>query len=491
MATTVPSVSSNTGTLTAPGVGSGLDVKSIVSQLMAVEQKPLTLLDTQEANFQAKLTSLGAVKGAFSSLQTAAQALSAASVVSYKATASDSTVFTATADATASIGSYSVEVSHLAQAQKLVTSAANGKTSTTAAIGSGAATTLTFAFGTISGTFNSVSKSYDPGASFDPNTNKTGASVTIDSGNNTLTGIRDAINASGAGVTASIINDGGATPYRLALTPDDTGAANSIKLSVTGDATLVSLLANDPAATQNMTQTMAAQDASLSIDGIAISSATNAVSGAIPGVTLNLAKESTAATKLSVQRDTSALSSALDGLVKAYNSTNTAIATATAKGAVMQGDWGVLRLQQQARAILSGAQSTGGAFTMLSHLGITFQRDGTLVASSTKVNAALSSNPTDAAAFASALGTALNSAATSLLGSTGVIANQTNGINSSIKDIGNRRTVLQARITNIQNRYQTQFTALDVMISNMNKTSAYLTEQLAKLPGVVSSTTTG
>src|SRR5471030_2508538 len=119
MAVTLPSISSSSGTLTAPGVGSGLDVKGLVSHLMAVEQRPLTLLDTKEAAFQGQLTSLGSVGGAMSSVQTAAQSLVSASTAAYKTLVSDNSVLTASASSTAVAGSYAVALTSLAQQQKL------------------------------------------------------------------------------------------------------------------------------------------------------------------------------------------------------------------------------------------------------------------------------------------------------------------------------------------------------------------------------------
>lgn len=479
MAVSVSGIST-TGTLNAPGVGSGLDVKGLVSQLMAVEQQPLTLLDTQEASYQAKLSSLGSIAGAVSSLQSAAQALATASASTYAAQVSDSTVLTAKATAAAIAGNYSVVVdgSKLAQGQKLV---APARSSTSAPIGSGASTTLTIAFGTISGG-PPVNGQYS-NAGFTANPGKTPLSLTIDGSNNTLAGIRDAINAAHAGVSASIINDGSGTPYHLALTSNDTGAANSTQLSVSGDGALGLLLGYDPTATtQNFNETQTAQNAQFTVDGVAITSATNNVSDAIPGVSLSLAgKPGINTVTVSVQRDSSVLKSALGALVSAYNSANTTIAGTTAKGAVMQGVGGVLNLQRQVRSIFSSTQHTGGAYTNLSQLGIGFQKDGSLILDSAKLGTALSANIGDVSSLATAIGNALSSAADSMLGTTGPLSSQIDSINRSIADIGSRRTRMQDHYDAIQQRYQTQFTALDTLISNMNSTSTYLTQQFASL----------
>ncbi|MBE0621505.1 MAG: flagellar filament capping protein FliD [Burkholderiales bacterium] len=480
MAVSLPGISATSGTLTASGVGSGIDIKGLVSQLMAVEQRPLTLLAQKESDFQFKLTSLGSVQGSLSSLQSAAQALAAASTATYGASASDTTILSATADSTAASGSYSVSVTALAQVQKLVSP--TGQASTTAAIGTGAATTLTLTLGTITGT--PVDGQY-ASAGFDADPLKTPVTLTIDSSNNTLAGIRDAINAAGAGVTASIINDGSGSPYRLTLTSNATGAASSMKLSVAGDAAIASLLEYDPTApAQNFNETQTAQDVTgLVVNGVAIASATNSVAGAIQGVTLNLAKPTTSgAVTVTVQRDNSKLTSALGALVNAYNSANKTIAAATAKGAVLQGDWAVLSLQRQVRTILGSAQSAGGAYTTLSQLGVSFQKDGTLALDSAKLNTALSANVGDVAALAAAIGGAVKSTVDDLLGPTGPITNETAGINRSIKDIGSQRINIQSRLDATEARYQAQFNALDTLLSSMNSMSSFLSQQLDNLP---------
>jgi len=480
MAVTLSGIGS-TGTLSAPGIGSGLDIKGLVSQLMAVEKQPLTALNTQEAKLQARLSSLGSIKSAVSSLQSAAQALATASAATYSAAVGDSSVLTATASTAAVAGNYSVSVdgSKLAQGQKLI---APARASTSAAIGAGASTTLTITLGTIAGT--PVAGQYS-NAGFTADPGKTPVNVSISASNNTLAGIRDAINAAHAGITASIINDGSDTPYHLALVSNDTGAANSMKLAVSGDAAIATLLNYDSnTAAQNFSENQTAQNAQFTVDGVTITSPTNTVTDAIPGVTLKLANKSGInTTTVAVQRSNGNLGSAFASLANAYNVANTAIAGATAKGAVMQGDRGVIGLQSRVRSILSGAQITGTAYTTLSQLGVRFQLDGSLALDSTKLSAALSANIADVSTFAKAIGNALVSATGNMLGTTGSIASETDSINRSVTDIDSRRTYLQNQLDATQQRYLTQFSALDTLISNMNQTSTYLTQQLANLPG--------
>ena len=398
--------------ISAPGIGSNLDINGIVSQLMALERRPLQSLDRKEAAFQAQLSAFGTLKGALATFQSAAAGLNdAGKFQAYKATIGDGAVATVGAAKTAAPGSYALEVTQLAQAQKLV---AVGQTSTSAAIGAG---TLTFEFGTIAGgTFDSVTGKYT-GASFTPD--GAGAkTVTIGASSNTLAGIRDAINAAKIGVTASIVNDGSGTPYRLALTVNSSGAAKSVKISAAGDAALGTLLAHDPAATQSLSETVSATNAALKIDGVAITKTSNTVSDAIEGVTLNLTKTNAGSpTTVSVVRDSGAIKGAVEALVKAYNEINTTIKSlsaydaATRQGAVLQGDITLLSLQSSIRSVLGNAlTATGGAYNNLSQIGVTFQKDGTLALDATKFQTALDNAPNDIAALFAAIGKSTDAA---------------------------------------------------------------------------------
>ena len=397
--------------LSAPGIGSNLDVNSIVSQLMQVESQPLTKLGRKEASYQAQLSAYGSIKGALSSFQGAVRGLSDVSRFrSFSATSSDSTVASVTSSSIAAPGSYAVNVSKLAQSQKLV---AAGQASTTAAIGSGASTTLTFDFGSISGgTF----AAYDPatgtggtysGSSFASN----GAgvkTVSIDASNNSLSGIRDAINSAKIGVTASIVNDGGTSPYQLVLSSDSLGKSNSIKISVSGDAGISGLLAHDPAATQNLKETVTAQNTEMTVNGVFVSKASASVSDVIQGVTLNALK--LGATTVSVARDTASIISAVNAFVNAYNTANKTLSdlsaynATTKQGAILQGDSTVRSIQSQLRGVLSRQLIGGGAFSNLTQVGVSFQKDGTLAVDSAKLQSAIDNNFSDIAGVFAASG---------------------------------------------------------------------------------------
>ena len=214
--------------ITATGIGSGLDVESLVSQLVLADVEPAEKrLNTREAAYLAQLSAYGSVKGVLSQFQIAAASAGAVGQYTGKlASTSSSESVMATATASAAVGDYSVDVTALAKAQSLASSAFSA---TTATFGTG---TLTISLGTVG---------YDSGASsvtgFTQKTNTTSVSVVIDSSNNTLTGVRDALNAASAGVNASVVNDG--SGYRLVIQSDSTGAENAVSISVADTATVI------------------------------------------------------------------------------------------------------------------------------------------------------------------------------------------------------------------------------------------------------------
>lgn len=405
------------------GVTSGgmIDVNGLVNSLMTVERRPVNLLTTKQSSFQAKLSAVGTVKNAVSTFQGAMSSLASASgFQTISAASGDSSVFSATASSTSTAGSYSIEVTKLAQAQKLATS---GQISTTAAIGSG---TLTFDFGSITGgTFDAVTGKY-AGASF-ANNGSGSKSITIDASNNSLQGIRDAINAAKMGVTATIVNDGSGTPYRLALSSNSMGSSNSMKISVAGDAALSNLLAHDPAATQNLAETSTAQNAQLKVDGISISKASNTISDVISGVTLNLKKISTSAVSLDVASDSNGVTKSVQSFVDAYNTLNKTLNSALASGVVgstapLHGDSMVRSLQSQIQGIMrTTLSSNGSSVNSLSHIGVSFVKDGSLSLDTTKLNAAVSANPKSVAGIFAATGSSTDSLVSFSMGSVSTV----------------------------------------------------------------------
>ncbi|MBR7798933.1 flagellar filament capping protein FliD [Undibacterium fentianense] len=474
-------------TISSAGVGSNLDVKTIISQLMTVEQLPLKNLEKKEASYQSKLSAYGSMKSALSNLQTAAQTLNLSSTfTSATASVADSSIFSASVSGASGAGSYSVEVKSLAQAQKLISS---GVASKTATVGNG---TITLDFGT-------YSDSGSPPVTFTANTTIAQKSITIDSSNNTLEGIRDAINNANTGMTATIINDG--TNFKLSLSSKESGLANSAKITVveSGAAGLSMLAYNGTTGgTSNMTQNVEPKNAVIKVDGVTITKSTNSISDAISGVTLNLTKESAlnVTTKLTLTTDNSKVSTALTAFVTAYNAVNkqitdaTAYNVATGKGSVLTGDATARNIITQIRSALTSAIPGGTAgLSVLSDVGINFQSDGTLVLKSDKLSQTLADPSKDLKRLFIAnadgtvgFGSRINSLVSSMIfGKDATLNGRIEGINSSIKDIGTQKTKENYRLTQVENRYTKQFSALDTMISNMTSTSNYLTQQLSAL----------
>jgi flagellar hook-associated protein 2 len=471
-----------TTSATSSASSSGIDVNGLVTSLMTVERQPITKLDAKTTNYNSQLTALGLIKSKVATLQTAAQALgstSSSSLLGFSATSSDSTVFSATTSSTAVAGIYSLSVTSLAQSQKLV---ALGQTSSTTAIGTGTPTTVTFDLGTISG--GTLTNGVYTGASFA--SNGSAKTISIDSSNNTLEGIRDTINAAGLGVSASIVNDGSGTPYRLALSSNATGANSSLKISTDGaDAGITGLLAHDPAGTQSLSETVSAKNAAFSVNGIAISKASNSVTDVIQGVTLTLNKVTTTPVTLTLARDTTAVTTAVNSFVTAYNDLNSSIRNSVAykSGSALAGDSTLRALQSQMREIAVTAAGSG-TLTMLSEIGVTSKADGTLQVDGAKLSSALSTNFSDVAnLFNSATGyaTRINNWSTSALAYDGTFANRTSGINQYLKSIADQRAALETRMTSLEKNYTRQFTSLNMTLVSMSQTSTYLTQQLAKL----------
>lgn len=397
---------------TGSATTSSIDVASIVGSLVKSEQQPLTGLNNQITSYQTRISALGTVQSALSQFQLAAQGLNSLAFDSFSANSSNSAAVSATASSIAQPGSYSLSVSQLAQAQSLV---AAGQPSATTSIGSGTPTTLTFDFGTIAG--GTLSNGAYTGASFTSNGGGT-RSVTIDSSNNTLSGIRDAVNAANIGVSATIINDGSSSPDRLVLTSTTPGAANSMKISVSagGDPALSSLLAQDPAGTQNLSQTSIAQNANFTVNGVPISKNSNTVNDVIPGVTLNLSGISASPFTLAIAPDTTSVTASINGFAKAYNAVVQAIQTQTSYdpttkvAGTLQGDVSLSIIQSQMAAMLSqNIGSNQNRYNNLAQIGIGFQQDGTIAVNATTLGSALSSNYQGVSNLFAAAGSATDS----------------------------------------------------------------------------------
>lgn len=407
MATTTTSSSSSNYVppISIPGIGTSIDVNTLVTSLMKVESQPLTLLQNQQTSYQTQLSAVGTLKSALSTFQTAMSGLTSVSNFSaMKASGYDTSVLNATVSGTAPAGSYAVNVTQLAQSQVLAT---QGQTSSTTAIGSGASTTISFQFGTVSG--GSFANGQYTGATYTQNGNLPGGSITINSSNNTLAGIRDAINSANLGVSASIVNDGSGNPYRLVLTSTAGGSNSEMKISVSGDATLQSLLAQDPAGTQNMSEVTTGQNALATVNGIAVQSPTNTLSNVVDGTSFTLSK--TGSTTVTVASDPTAATNAVVNFVKGYNALRISLNSLTnidtansANNGPLAGDVSTKALINQITDVL-GQAIGNGAYQSLGSIGVTMGSDGTLSIDNTKLANAIAASPSQVAGLFAGAGT--------------------------------------------------------------------------------------
>ncbi|MNR96009.1 Flagellar hook-associated protein 2 [compost metagenome] len=392
------------------GAGSGLPLDELLTKLMTAESQPLTLMAKKEASYQAKLTAFGTLNGALSAFQTAMANLGKSSTFdNLQATVADKTILTATATTKAATGNSQINVTQLAQAHSLTTA---GQTSKTALIGSGATTTLTFQFGTITG--GTLANGTYTGASFAQDAKQATGTVTIKNGDNSLQGIRDAVNAANIGVTATLVSNGSDAPDHLVFTSNKTGAASSMKIDVAGDPALQSLLGYDPTGTQSLKQNSAGQNTQLTVNGFFVDSPTNEVKEAIQGVTLNVLKLGT--TTMTLAKDTAAVETSVTAFVKAYNDLNSTLKKLTGydpvsnTGGLLVGDATARTIQDQLRNMLSAPlKGLSNTNMSLPQIGVGFQKDGTLAVDSAKLTKAMSTSYGDIAGLFATVGKATDS----------------------------------------------------------------------------------
>ena len=335
------------------GVGSGLLTSDLVEDIIAAEREATDLrLDARRAEFDAKISAFGTVRSQLDNLESATSSLSSLSSLQLNtATTSDETVLTATASSAATPGINTIEVSATARSHTLSSLRYD---SVDTVIGEG---TLTFQFGTT--TFNEGV--YD---TFTQDATRGSATIIIDSSNNTLDGIRDAINAADIGVTANVIDDG--EGFRLTLVSDTTGDDSSLQITVAEGAEpgLSAIAFNAGAADPetNLTQVVAAQDAALKVNGIDITRSENTISDIIPGITLNLlAAKPDTEISISVAQDVTAISDNLQAFVEAYNEVKSLVSELADYDAenetagLLTGDATLRNLDGQLRRVLTRA----------------------------------------------------------------------------------------------------------------------------------------
>lgn len=483
MATSVTGV----GSISSAGIGSGLDVSSIVTQLMAVEKRPLTLLQDQATSLNTRLSNVGKMQGFFSALRDKTNALTGTALWgSTIATSADTAAVKVSTSTGAVAGNYAVNVARLAVGQTVT-----GTTlaSSAATLGEG---TLTIELGSYG--------SGDPAADFTAKSGSGAVSIAIGAGDTSLASIRDKINAAGAGVTATLVTDASGT--RLSLRSKETGAENAFRVSVaeTADdgstATGLSALAYDAtAAGSPMGRTTSAANAEMTINGIAITSASNTLTNVVDGLTLTLLKATTGDVDVGVTEDTASVKTAITDFVAAFNTLASFIRTQTAynadakSGGALQGDSATLSLQNQLRSVLNEGSSASSTWSRLGDIGLAIKSDGTLETNDSKLTNALGNLPelkkllaTDGATSAeSGFVRRFKRLADAALGSDGVFESRNAGIRASVTRNEKSQEAMEQRLAKTESRLRAQYSALDTKMATLGNLSSYMSQQITQM----------
>lgn len=471
-------------TISTLGIGSGLDLSTILDNLSTAEKASLTPISNQQTAYTAKLSAYGTLSSALTTFQTANTALNSADLFTATSAASSTTAFSATTSGSTIAGKYSISVTQLAQAQTLTSGV---QTSNTTALGSSDAS-------------RTLSIKLADGTSKD---------ITLTSDQTSLTGMRDAINGANAGVSASIIKTGDGA-YRLSLTASKTGEANAVSsVTVTGDDTLQGIVGFDSTKTDAdnpLDVSVAAQDAELTVNNVAITSSTNTISDALEGITLNLNDVTSGNQTLTITQDTSKASTAISNFVDAYNTlldqfTSLTKYTAVDVGSDTQdssngalvGDSTLRGIQTQIKSMLTNTASSS-TYKTLAQIGITTDpTTGELSLDSDKLKTELTKDPAGVKEMivgdgkTTGITTKLATNLTSWLSSTGSIQSAKDGVSKTLNNLTEQYNNMNTRINALIARYKTQFTQLDVTMSSLNSTSDYLTQQFDSMTSSSSS----
>jgi flagellar hook-associated protein 2 len=446
-------------TITSTGIGSGLDITGIVSSLTsAYGAAQTTQLTNQQNTLDAQVSAYGQFTSALDALQLSLGALETPSALAgFDGTVADKTIASATTTSDAVAGSYTLEVDNLATSAKLTSAPVVGANT---AVGTG---TLKIQVG---------------GAS---------TSINVAAGNNTLSGIAAAINSApnNPGVTASVITstDG----QRLVLSGTTTGAGNTITVTQSGGNGGLSSLVYDPAnGITNLTDTQDAQDANFKINGFKSTSASNVVSGALTGVTINLLAPTAtgATTTLSVTPDTSGAQTSIDNFVTALNGVLTSIQTLTGydpstnTAGPLNGNATLQAFQNQLQNILGKVVNTGpGGVSNLTDLGITANADGSYSVDDTKVGNALSGNLTSVANLlggTQGLMTQLHSLINGYTGPGGLLATINTGLQTSLSNVSKQQDALAAQLATYSATLTAEYNAMDTAVAQLKQTQTFL-----------------
>jgi len=472
-------------TISSVGIGSGLDVKSIVSQLVALEQRPLDKLKLDATTANAKISAFGEIKSLFSTLSSAASSLNSLTTWNaVTATSSNSTAVTASAVGGTAAAEFSVEVTSLANAQSTASQ------SLTAGTMPGA--------GTLSIKLGSWSAA---GGIF---TAGTAAAVPIAvTATDTISDIASKINGANAGVNATVMTDPATSGERLLLRSTSTGKEAGFQMTLTDDAgdtisanltdnTGLSRLVYETAAGSTMTQL--GTNAKAKLNGVAVESATNTFSNVVSGVSFTALQTTTAAATIKVGRDNAVITAGIQAFVDAYNTINETMTAATAYDAVtkeagmFQGDSTANSLLSAMRGVLQSV-TAGGAFSRLADVGITAQRGGNLSIDSAQLSTALSSKFTDIKNLFKAdtsndltdgVAVKFKKFSDGLLAVDGFFTSKDASLKRALVQNTKDQTTVSERISRYETQLNARYSALDAKMAGLTALNTYITQQVTQ-----------
>lgn len=478
--------------ISSTGIGSGLDVKSIVSQLVQLESKPLTQLQSKGSKLSSQISTWGTIKSQLSAVQDASQklmGLSSWNARSFKS--SSETALSGTAAESAVVGSFNISVSQLAQSQS-VRSNFSTPIPSGSAIGNSSS-------GSTSGNLQISLGKWSDATTFAGS----GSPVTVNiDGTDNLSTIAGKINTAGAGVTATVISVGGND--QLVMRSNSTGANMGFKIEafegadqstpITDNVGIGALAYTGTSASYGMQRNQEGLDAQATIEGVAVTSASNTLKDAVPGLTLNLLQTIPSGTPatVTVGNDTKPAKEAVDNFVKAYNAIVSNLSALTKYDAdsktagALQGDGTAVGLLNTLKTMVGSTGPTGTTFGRLSDVGLELQRDGTLTTNTTKLTAALA-KPEDLKTFFSAVGTTTTDTgmarrfydyAFGANGVEGLLSGRNNALQQAISRNQNDMDRMQTRINKTEDRLYKMYSALDTKMSSLNAMSNYVTQQV-------------
>src|SRR3990170_5858186 len=552
--------------------GSGLDINSIIEQLMAIEKRPLLNLQKKEVGVQAKISAYGTLLSSVSNFKSSVTALKATSLMGMTASVSDTTYMTATSVSSATAGNYSIAISSLAAAQSLYSMRFGSQNSKVADLSSVTTQKIKIQVGS-----------------------NTAKEISVTSANNTLSGIRDAINDADAGVTAAVVKENsnfvisatnntiifnnvtdktatiaagiytgselataiqtalntadsssaftvsydsaatkfsitnGSVPsvnflwgnasttaeqilgfdpvtdtvaisssatsddlvdgtYKLTITSDSTGASNSIKVQIDEDndgtyeesgetdtVGLSSLAYNSSSGYTNMTESQIASDASITVNGLLVSRSTNSLTDVITDVTLNLVKVTSSAITLTIAESSAALKSKVTSFAASYNQLMSNIKNLRGdinKKGVLSGDSTTRTMSNLLRGVITGKYND----KTLASLGLSHDKNGTLVINSTILDSEISSSSADVTTTLNEMAASLESSVTDYVST--IIPARKNGYQESMKSIQKDKVDFTRTLDLTETALRAKFRALEKALNQLQGTSNYLTQQM-------------